>query len=83
MTIEEVGQRIKACLAQLGKLTISCIGFNIANIIASQPRVKVPFEAMDIVLADGIAVIWASRLWVSPSRSNGSLLTTIALQRRF
>ena len=60
--VEDLVIKIKSCVMQRCKLTISCIGFHVSNTMARDPNVKETFKALDIVLADGVAIVWASRI---------------------
>lgn len=66
VTVDQLVDRIQQCIANASKLTISSVGFHAANTIAARPATERVFRALDIVLADGIAMIWASRILDRP-----------------
>ncbi|OFV91985.1 MAG: hypothetical protein A3H95_16115 [Acidobacteria bacterium RIFCSPLOWO2_02_FULL_64_15] len=66
MTVEELMDRIESCVEQAGKLTITSVGFHSSNAMASNKTVEGIFRSFDVVLADGVAMIWASRVLGRP-----------------
>jgi N-acetylglucosaminyldiphosphoundecaprenol N-acetyl-beta-D-mannosaminyltransferase len=61
ITVEDLMRRIQSTVENGDRLTISSVGFHALNMIASSPAAEEVFRSLDVVLSDGIAVIWASR----------------------
>jgi N-acetylglucosaminyldiphosphoundecaprenol N-acetyl-beta-D-mannosaminyltransferase len=63
--------RISEAIRSKNRLTLSYYGFHTANFLGSKPESRLTFNSFSIVVPDGIAVIYASRLFGPPlSMSN-------------
>jgi N-acetylglucosaminyldiphosphoundecaprenol N-acetyl-beta-D-mannosaminyltransferase len=77
ITVAGLIEETRTALDRRQAVTASYYGFHTANLIAANPATEVTFSELDIVMADGIAVLWTSRFFGRPldisNRINGDI----------
>lgn len=80
-TVPDMIAMVASCVSQTRTLTVSYFGFHTANVIASNSELRATFDSLDLVVPDGIAILWTAWMFGLPlsvrNRMNGDILAGV------